>query len=591
MIARKSNSDDKTRHEAATTEPPAALDHQEDDMATSPATPAEDASPEVEQTTEQAAAPDADPSSTKKNRKAKRARRAKARKDSGAKRKQEQGPQEDDAAKVTETPPPDGKPNLRCLTIARDAVPPLPAGTLPPQIEKLFPDPASRAAPVCALLAAAGAAAGHAVGLVAGIGAEHGGMLSLRVAVISDTFSLNSLIEPVLQAAYAVQAAETKAWIAEKQKEDGQAAVIAVRQRLHRQTAANAAILGFVGLAETEVAPTAMLAPSRPRPCFVLRDPAPTAAKQALANASKGVLIADGTKSPAWAGWGAHFLTDLADLLNDANAGELLELADPLAHGAVRMRNACVSVISRSSTIETFSLYKAKSKAMASTVLVPVESAPKTIAANAAKVVTAMLARLRALHPEDDGGLRRLRLSTDARKLLEQAKRKLTIAANAALPPLAVVYADAADLMVKVAALWHLLGHAVGDADQLPLEIGKDAMVRAVAFVDQYALPAARHVLGPSSIDPIQRDARRVLSFAQQNQSADNTLVFNDVARRLVHSMKRDEIRQAIGLLVDDGLLTLKTPGGSQSYTVDPVVFAVKNRLPDLAGDPRRPKH
>ena len=590
MIARKSNSDDKTRHEAATTEPPAALDHQEDDMATPPATPAEDASPEVEQTTEQAAAPEADPSSTKKNRKAKRARRAKARKDSGAKRKQEQGPQEDDAAKATGASS-DGKPNLRCLTIARDAVPPLPAGILPLQIERLFPDPASRAAPVCALLAAAGAAAGHAVGLVAGKGDEHGGMLSLRVAVISDAFSLTSLIEPVLQAAYAVQADETQVWIAEKQKSDGQAAVIAVRQRLHRQTAANAAILGFVGLADTEVAPTVMPAASTPRPCFVLRDPAPTAAKQALANASKGVLIADGTKSPAWAGWGAHFLTDLADLLNDANAGELLELADPLAHGAVRMRNACVSAVGRSSTIETFSLYKAKTKAMASTVLVPVESASKTIGANAAKAVTAMLARLRALHPEDDGGLRRLRLSAEARKLLEQAKRKLTIAANAALPPLAVVYADAADLMVKVAALWHLLGHAVGDADQLPLEIGKDAMVRAVAFVDQYALPAARHVLGPSSIDPIQRDARRVMSFAQQNLSAGNALVLNDVARRLVHSMNRGEIRQAIGLLVDDGLLTLKTAGGSQSYTVDPVVFAAENRLPNLAGDPRRPKH
>ncbi len=589
MPARKANSDDAMTPVTAATEPPAALDHQEDDMATPPATPAEDAAPEVDHTTEQASAPETDPSSTKKANKARRKERAKARKNAGAKRKQEQSSQED-AAKPTGASPQDDTPNLRCLKVIRETVPPLPAGILPPQIEKLFPDPASRAAPVCALLAAAGAAAGHAVGLVAGKGDEHGGMLSLRVAVISDAFSLTSLIEPVLQAAYAVQADETKAWIAEKQKEDGQAAVIAFRQRLHRQTAANAAVLGLVGLVDTEVTPTAMLAPPRPRPCFVLRDPAPTAAKQALANASKGVLIADGTKSPTWAGWGAHFLTDLADLLNDANAGELLELADPLAHGAVRMRNACVSVIGMSSTIETFSLYKAKTKAIASTVCVPVESASKTIAANAAKAMTAMLGRLRDLHPEDDGKLQRLRLSTDARKLLEQAKRKLMRAANEMLPPLAEVYADAADLMIKVAALLHVLGHAIGDAEQLSLEIGKDAMVRAVAFVDQYALPAARHVLGPSSIDPVQRNARRIVSFAQQNLSVDNPLLLNDVARRLVHSMNRDEIGQAINLLVDDGLLSLKTPGGSQSFTVDPVVFTAENRLPDLAGDPRRPK-
>ena len=46
-------------------------------------------------------------------------------------------------------------------------------------------------------------------------------MLSLRVAVISDKHSLPSLIAPVLQAAHAVQADETKAWVAEKQKETG----------------------------------------------------------------------------------------------------------------------------------------------------------------------------------------------------------------------------------------------------------------------------------------------------------------------------------------------------------------------------------
>ena len=364
-----------------------------------------------------------------------------------------------------------------------------------------------------------------------------------------------------------------------------------VRQRLYRQTVANAAILGFGGLVDAEVIPTAVPAPPTPRPCFVLRDPVPTAVASALANASKGVLVVDGNKMPTMAGLGTNFLAGLGDLLNDANAGELLELADPLAHGAVRMRGACVSVIGLFSTVETFGLHKAETEALASTVFVPVEAAPKTIAANAGKVLMATLSRLRALHPEEEGEFRWLRLSADARKLLEQAKRKLLRAANEMLTRLAEIHADAADLMIKIAALLHLLGHAIGDADQLPLDIGKEVTARAIAFVEQYALPASVHVLGPSSIAPVQRNARRVLSFAQQNLSADDPLVLNEVARRLVHSMNRGEIRQAIGLLVGDGLLSLKVPGGSQSYTIEPVVFAAENRLPDLAGDPRRPRH
>ena len=161
-------------------------------------------------------------------------------------------------------------------------------------------------------------------------------------------------------------------------------------------------------------------------------------------------------------------------------------------------------------------------------------SASKTISANAAKAVTAMLARLRALHPEDDGKLRRLRLSTDARKLLEQVKRKLTIAANAALPPLADVYADA-PLWLRSRRCGICSIMLSSDADQLPPEIENDAMQRAVDFVEQYALPLARNVLGPASIDPVQRDARRLLSFAQQDLEPEQSV--RELFRHLWSSM------------------------------------------------------
>lgn len=80
----------------------------------------------------------------------------------------------------------------------------------------------------------------------------------LRVAADSDVNSLASIIAPVLQAAYAVRADETKTWVVEKQEESGQVAVTAIRQRLYRQTVANIAIPGLDAVFDAEATPTAM---------------------------------------------------------------------------------------------------------------------------------------------------------------------------------------------------------------------------------------------------------------------------------------------------------------------------------------------
>ena len=590
------NSDDKMPLEPEATGP-AAPDQVDDDATATPsATPTEDSKPE-EIGEPPSRKKSAKPTSAKKQN----AKHSQARKDAGAYPRHKKDANEqaanEEAAKTADNASSDGTPHLRCLKVIREAPPVLPSGILPPEIDKVFPDPASRGALGSALLSAVAAAAGHAVGLAVGhAGGLAGGreegqrMLGLRIAVISDTSSLISIIAPVLQATYAVQADETKTWMAAKQTETGQAAVTAVRQRLYRQTVANAAILGIDGLGDAGATPTAMPAVLAPRPCFVMRDPVPTAVEQGLANASKGALIIDGTKMPTLAGWGTNFLTDLADLLNAANAGELLELADPLAHGAVRMRCACVSVIGMLKQLDTFGLYKAKHQALASTLFVPIEAASKTIAANVGKVLMALLARLRVLEPEDEGNLRRLRLSAEARKSLEQMKRRLNRAASEALPPLGDVYAGAADLALRIAALLHLLDYAAGGADQLPTEIENAVMQRTADFVEQYALPAARSVLGPASVDPAERDARRVLSVAQQEMAPEDEVTEHKLLRHLRRGMGKMELKQAIRLLIGDGLLSPKTPGGGQIYVVDPLAFAPENRLPDLVSDPRRPR-
>ena len=60
--------------------------------------------------------------------------------------------------------------------------------------------------------------------------------------------------------------------------------------------------------------------------------------------------------------------------------------------------------------------------------------------------------------------------------------------------------------------------------------------------------------------------------------------------RVLWRTMPAMDIEPAIQQLLEDGLLSPEAPGGDQSFVVDPVVFALENRLPALVTDPRRPK-
>jgi len=370
-----------------------------------------------------------------------------------------------------------------------------------------------------------------------------------------------------------------------------QASVANARQRLCRQTVANAALLNLNGPAGGLVVPPVVPALATERPTFVLRDAAPKVIKTGLAAATKGVLVVDSRKLPTHAGWGTNYDIDGADLLNAASAGSLLELADPLAHGAVRMRTASVSVIGVVTEVGTFSLYKAEPAALASTLFVPTLAAPTVVAAGAARELTAILTRARALEPDDEGKPRRLRLAAAARKLLDRAKRKWLQLAVSTLPPLSDYYAGAADLALRVATVLHVLDHVSDDANALREEVDGDVTRRAVEFVEQYGLPAAISVLGKSSIAPVLRDARRILAFAQRELSPDEAdLSRRDLARHWPHSMTKMEIRHALHQLVSDGLLEPKAEGGSQAFVVAAVVFDPAHRLPDLATDPRRPR-
>jgi hypothetical protein len=479
---------------------------------------------------------------------------------------------------------------LRGARIEPAALPP-PAATLPPQLASLFPDMAS----VSAVLAVTAAAAGHGVHLDTNKNGE-GSSLALRVAVVGEERRLPPAVAPVLQAAYALEQEDVRHWSAENQTMDLLGAADAARRRLYRQTLAHAGLLGLAGLSDG-LDPTIKAASLvLPRPCFVLRNPVPTEVRRGLETANQGVLVVESRRMPTMAGWGVNYDEVTADLLNAASAGRPLELADPRADGCVRMRPVAVSVIGTLSTVDIFGMHKADPAALTATVFVPAEEEPKFgPTAGAVTILTEILARVRALaaNAQDTGSP--LRLSAAARKTLEQAKMKLARMATEVMPPLAQYYAAAGDLVRRIVVVLHVLDHAARKVDRVSAEVGKDVVLRAIAFVEQCVLPAARSAFAAASVAPEVRDARRIISFVQQYCSAAfPMLARRDVIRIFQRSMSVAAIDRAIRRLIVDGLLAPSNPdaagGGGHVFQVHEAVFHPDNQLPDLVTDPRRPR-
>lgn len=466
-----------------------------------------------------------------------------------------------------------------------------PATTLPPQLNSLFPSMPA----VSAVLAATAAAIGHGVRLDTNM---NGGDSSsaLRVAIVGEERRLPPVIASVLQAAYALEQAEVQRWSTEKQKVDLLGAADAVRRRLYRQTLANAGLLGLAGISDS-LNPTIMTPSSDlPRPRFVLRDPSQTDVTRALEAAESGVLLVDGRRLPTMVGFGINYDTLTANLLNTAAAGRPLELADPRLADCVRMRPVAASVIGTLSTLDTFGLHKAGPAALDATIFALADEKSKPVSpANAVTALAEILGRVRSFTASaEDAGLP-LRLSAAARKTLEQAKTRLARASAAVLPPLAHYYAATTDLVRRIVVVLHVLDHAARNADQVSVEVGNDVVTRAVAFVEQCVLPAARITLAVSSVAPEVRDARRIVSFAQQYASAVFPLLMRrDVVRLLQRSMSVASVDHALRRLVADALLTASSSdaakGGGHVFQVHPAVFDANNQLPDLVTDPRRPK-
>ena len=352
-----------------------------------------------------------------------------------------------------------------------------PAGTLPQQLEPLFPDMLS----VAALLAVTAAAAGHGVHLGADKNGE--GSSALRVAVIGAERHLPRTVEPVLEAAFALEREDVRRWSTEKLKLDLLGAADAARRRAYQQLLTHAGMLGLAEVSDHLDLPTVSPSVVVPRPRLVLRNPGQKNVTSALEAADAGILLVDGPP--------------------DADHGRLrrqLRHADGKPPQRRRRRSPARIAGSSAAPVHPHApgrgvghrpadhrghLQPAQGQvgdAVLDGVRPPRRNSKSAPTGDAAIVLTEILGRVRALTTNAQDNTALLRLSAPARKILEQAKARLAHASTGVLRPLADYYAAAADLVRRIVVGLHVLDHAARKADRLSAEVGKDVVRRAVDF-------------------------------------------------------------------------------------------------------------
>jgi hypothetical protein len=313
-----------------------------------------------------------------------------------------------------------------------------------------------------------------------------------------------------------------------------------------------------------------------------LRDVRPAALSKAV-EASRGLLVVADGKVPTLSGFATNYDSVTADVLNKAAAGEKLEIAD--VSGGVTMRTVNICAIGVLTPADTLSLHKATPDAMAATIFVPPSPGRVFFGPGTIKALTNLLGRLRTIGV--DGDALKLTFSIEAQKSAAAMRWRFERAAATHLPPLSYFYASLGDLAARLAAVLHLIKHALGSESKVDNQIEIDELLCAINLIEGYIKPAAVSVLSAASVDPIVRHGRRVLSFAQQRASAQNpSVVRRDVVRWSQGFAAAVDIDAALARLRADGLVSYVDR--APSFDVHPLVFDPARRLPDLVTDPRK---
>ena len=150
---------------------------------------------------------------------------------------------------------------------------------------------------------------------------------------------------------------------------------------------------------------------------------------------------------------------------------------------------------------------------------------------------------------------------------------------------MAGVLGKAPTTVVRLAMILTYLDWALSE-DPEPAEISEGAVLRAIALMDDYVLPMARHAYAAVDLPPVEAAARKLVRRLRSRQMA-------RVSRRDITRMGPGspsgvtDIDHVITLLEEEGLLrwtpdlTYRASGGrpQQLYDVHPAVFG-----PDFAG-------
>jgi hypothetical protein len=393
--------------------------------------------------------------------------------------------------------------------------------------------------------------------------------------------SLPDEVTAVAEAAYAVEGQEVTAWTRLCQATELQRRAFDHRRRLLATTLGTAEVLGLRSIER----PEEVVRPVLPlRPQFVLAEVRPTNMIEGLAAANKGLLVVASGKMPTFARVGTNYDTATADLLNKAAEGSKIAVRD--VTGCVQMRHLTICAIGAMTQADALGLYKASPAAVEATIFMPpVGEGDKLVGHTAIEGLGIVLARLRAIGGGTDA--LRLTLSPEAQNALDAGRPQFAQSVAMQRPPLSYFYAGLGTLAVRLAAVLHLVKHAVEVPPKFAKVIQVEEMEWAVRFVKNYVMPAGYSVLSEASVEPVVRHGRRIMSFVQQHASPQNPGVLR---RDLVRSSQRiataTEIDAALDRLAEDGLIQYRE--GMRTFDAHPTVFLAAHRLPDLVTDPRR---
>ena len=283
-------------------------------------------------------------------------------------------------------------------------------------------------------------------------------------------------------------------------------------------------------------------------------------AVQAAAAGGTGLLVVDERHVASMANVAGHYDTTIDRLLNAAAAGHSVAIEDRNS-GCVAMRPLTASVIGVLTLAGCATAYKAGWAQLASTVFV--NAAVPPVAADSAPLMALMRA-VASIKP------------TSLRLPAPGAISVWSSAANVQ-PPLSDFLAQRTDLTLRLAAVLHIVALADGRRKLAP-NVPVGTVRRAAAIVESYVTPLAEAVLGPVSVDQVERDGRRVVAYAREWTSLTNpVLERRTLMRAWQRSMPVRQLDAALALLVHEGLLAPldeADPGVmGQQFRVAPAAF------------------